>query len=411
MILLTFVYLYPLKLTFIPGGISTRIILGVIGVYFFLKNFNTSKSLIVSKKGFKLILSLVTLSIVTTISLIINNQRDLNFIIYPISVTFIISAAYALSRIAKELHFIFSFNNLLKLFITAVVIQNTLSVIMFILPEIRALLSSIVITDDLTTNKLSEITSFRLIGFGIEFFGAGVISALTLILIMYSICTKMQKSSRILGMVVVYVWVAITGICMARTTFLGILLSIIVFLTYSTPSLTINYKILRLLKSFVYLFIILTVIITMIPKTLFSQLEDLYKFGFELFINYQDSGEMSSESTNQLLEMYNILPVTFLTWVIGDGLWTDPSSGLYYMGSDVGYIRLVFYVGVIGTITYLWYQYNIVKVTCWNKSKYDRIPMMIFFIAGLILNFKGFTDITSYTIFFCWANNNQLQLS
>ena len=73
---------------------------------------------------------------------------------------------------------------------------------------------------------------------------------------------------------------------------------------------------------------------------------------FELFINYSQSGKLESDSTNHLSEMY-VYPDNLKTWILGDGRFIAEDGMHYYKGTDVGYLRILFFMGLFGLlITY-----------------------------------------------------------
>lgn len=62
-----------------------------------------------------------------------------------------------------------------------------------------------------------------------------------------------------------------------------------------------------------------------------------------MFINYSSDAGLSSASTDRLKEMY-VYPTSLKTYLIGDGLFNLKDH--YYMETDVGYLRLLFYGGI-----------------------------------------------------------------
>ena len=66
-------------------------------------------------------------------------------------------------------------------------------------------------------------------------------------------------------------------------------------------------------------------------------------WAFEMFINYGSDAGLSSASTDRLKEMY-VYPTSLKTYLIGDGLFNLKDH--YYMETDVGYLRLLFYGGI-----------------------------------------------------------------
>ena len=137
---------------------------------------------------------------------------------------------------------------------------------------------------------------------------------------------------------------------------------------------------------------------------LFSALEsllDLERFNrintfvFELFINYDKGGSFETSSSNVMKSMY-IFPTENKTWIFGDGLLEMLDSS-YYMKTDIGFIRLIFYFGLPLTILtyimfYILYKLTIFKANL-NIEKYFLFAFIMFFV---ILNLKGLIFPSTY---------------
>lgn len=107
-----------------------------------------------------------------------------------------------------------------------------------------------------------------------------------------------------------------------------------------------------------------------------------------------------------------IFPNNFKTWIIGDGYMASGSNDPYYIGpadygfymnTDAGYSRFIFYFGLSGLLTFMLFFVN-VCIVCSQKSR----NASILFIAILILNFsiwvKVATDIfVIFAPFLCLA--------
>ena len=131
----------------------------------------------------------------------------------------------------------------------------------------------------------------------------------------------------------------------------------------------------------------------------FSENEDLVKWAFELFINFRDNGSFESDSTNQLAEMY-IFPDTFKTWMVGDGRSLSKYGG-FYMGTDVGYFRSIYYWGIIGTVIYLVIQYKLCKLFVRNNdSRITNTYILFFFVTLIVYMLKDFYSIEKLVILF-----------
>ena len=72
-----------------------------------------------------------------------------------------------------------------------------------------------------------------------------------------------------------------------------------------------------------------------------------------------------------------------------------------FWGSDVGYSRLMFYVGIPGTILFFLYQLFIIKLSS-TKDWGVNVFSLTMFLYTMALNFKGWIDLNFvlYGIFF-----------
>lgn len=109
---------------------------------------------------------------------------------------------------------------------------------------------------------------------------------------------------------------------------------------------------------------------------------NLFHFTFQSLFNMVDNGSLMTSSTESLQNMYFKIP--FLTFFVGDGRYTSPSGG-YYMNTDVGYMRVILFMGIIGFLLLLYLQLLILKL---SNSK-EMLLKILLLVCLLILNLKG----------------------
>lgn len=179
----------------------------------------------------------------------------------------------------------------------------------------------------------------------------------------------------------------------ARSILVGILISLFVIFIVGFKE-----KQSRLFKPVILSVIPLFFIVIAFSKVMTkyeSELDALSKFGFELFINYKDNGQLSSSSTDGMKEMYERAPNTVKTWLIGDAKWNE-KDGSYYKQVDIGYLRNIYYFGVIGTLFLILYFYRTleysIQVRSFSRFKY-RLCILSLLAYVLILNLKGNADL------------------
>ena len=400
---LLFLYIYPLRFVFVPGATSTRIMMGIVGLCLLIHtNRKTMHKL--SHKAAIMLFSLLLIGFVSMVSLTLNGTHDSAFVLYPISAIMIMGGAFFLRYFSDRSAISYTSWDMTKYFTFAVLIQNTLAVILFFLPTLATTLRGLLVEADSTEAMMEQTAGFRLIGFGMAFFGAGIISSIALIFTAYRIRNYSGKIWGLIGWISTYTWIAVTGVCMARTTYVGVGVSMAIFVWNSRLfKLKISGKLRKIIAATAVLIVMAITFILLLPASVKSELESMSDFAFELFINYQQDGEVSSSSTNELLEMWEVMPSYMRTWIIGDGLWVDPMSGRYYMSTDVGYLRLIFYFGIIGMLTYMWFQYNSVRYAISKNRGNMKIPLLLLFAICMILNLKGLTDIIAYSSLFFYT--------
>lgn len=215
--------------------------------------------------------------------------------------------------------------------------------------------------------------------------------------------------------VAAFVSMLVLGSIIARTTYVGAVMSAAyIFIHPKTWKTTIS---IRGISRFAT--ILGVVAVAVVTCTYFYNHDASFhywlRFAFEGFFNYFERGEYYLASTNKLETMY-VFPDNAKTWIIGDGYFSNPYWSDYtytyinqnirgfYMETDVGYLRFIFYFGVIGLLAFMLFMY-IVYVTC-GKLMPDR-KLLFFFV--MMTNFtiwlKVATDIFCFmAVFICLGN-------
>lgn len=96
-----------------------------------------------------------------------------------------------------------------------------------------------------------------------------------------------------------------------------------------------------------------------------------------------------------------IFPDNFKTWIIGDGYMASGSNDPYYIGpadygfymnTDAGYSRFIFYFGLIGLSSFILF-FIIVCKKCINGLENDQLLFIAILILGLCIWVKVSTDL------------------
>lgn len=409
--MILFFYIYSIQFNGIPFGIGTRVFMGIAGFcMFFLEILKTKNTFVFSRQFLNLYLALFFISLIALLSLIYNKTNDVDFFLkYQVSIVTIIFASHFITILV-------SYRNnsdvgiplMMKLFINVVVIQIIIALIMFAFLPVRDFLNSFQITSDQELKVLEETLEFRLVGFGSKFFGSGIINGFALILIGSILKYNSRIKINVFKYSIYFLFIFTFGMMMARTTIVGALLAFGIMF-WPKNSLRFDRNQIKNNLKFLFYFFSIPIIIVLgmfyfLPE-LKESLEMVFNFGFEMFVNYLQSNSLESESTNQMKEMY-VWPTSLKTYLIGDGLYTDSINGTYYMQTDIGILRLIYYFGVFGLFAYLFFQFQMVYGAYLRNRKYKNMFVIIFFYC-LVLNYKGFTDLFFLNILFFINNTYQ----
>lgn len=381
---LLFSFIYQISYIFLPFNIP--FVMGLAGMPIFLyKNITFPRK---DRKYVKdILLSLLPVAIVATLSIIGNLSHDFYFVKWAITNMLYFFGAYLMFQLLRGAFREFSFGRLVDLLVLCAVVQLTLALIMFFSPTIKDVLQPLIHESEIAKEAM-ERAATRLVGFGTHFFVSGTVHAFILIMIAFSFTLRKVSLFKSVVLMLSFIFIAIVGTVMARTTLVGVLLAIIIV------SLMRKGK-----KYFIPGLVVSTIICgtsLFFLDSMSEEMDVLFNFGFESFINFQNTGSFATSSTDSMFRMYKF-PTTWETWLIGDAIY-EAGNG-YYMNTDIGYCRLIFYFGVIGFIAYMWFEYYILK-KIFPPQIYGNIIWSILLCFVFAINGKGTYDIFPFVCLF-----------
>ncbi|MEN9918477.1 MAG: hypothetical protein RL662_913 [Bacteroidota bacterium] len=279
---------------------------------------------------------------------------------------------------------------LLYYMVAAVAVQCIISILMYQNSAINTFFTSIQMQDTLIISKREDTEGERLLGFGIAFFGAGIICGSALILITYIMIRKKMGLLLLAFWSSVYSLILFIGLLSARTTMVGLLASIVFAVSVFIFGKSQNKW--QFLK-----FAAISGGLSTIASTLcYIYFPEFADWAFEAFINYSETGEFSTKSSDSLEYMF-LFPRTFNEWLFGIGT-------MNFMGFDVGYSRLLFYAGIPGMLAFFFYEFALAKFAC-TKDMTQNLMMLTFCGYSLALNVKGLAEVNSFLyifVFYFW---------
>lgn len=399
--LITSMYFFPFEFTFLPG-MNTKMIMAGLGLVLFGIRLARSRNSLLNKEFFELSLWAIAVSFAGFISIVYNNTTDYTYVTYFVSMFVWCGGAYTVMSLIREVHgkaSVFITSNYL---VAVCVLQCILAVMIDKIPSFEMTVNSVI--SGLGFVELDTLNNVgRLYGIGASLDVAGSRFSAILVMIAY-ISTDLYKTkykNYMVFYIIAFIIISIVGNMMARTTTVGVIL-FIVYLLYKS-----RIYIMKLSESVRNIFLwIGIVMIIAIPTTVYLYNTDPttkanLRFAFEGFFSLAEKGEWDVHSNEILKSMY-VFPDNAKTWIIGDGymenpLETDPYYtgeiyGGYYHGTDVGYLRFIYYFGLIGLSCFCFFMLKSCKIL---SDRFDRQKLLFWLLLAVnfIVWLKVSTDI------------------
>lgn len=375
---LVFMYIFMFKIVWL---VDSAIAVGIFLFILILGNKRAQRMIcnIVKSKAFvNIILVFIVMIAWLLFSTVINGAMDFSFFktwvhaFIQIIIGIMLYAYFYSKRVQK------SITNYLVL---AFIIQTIIEWLALISPTVKALVYS---TKDVHTiliaNQYGGIRGLSLAGS--SFFGLAIGFGLIYILYYSKFNTLFKKHPVIKFFIFCFL---ITGTFFAgRTGLVGlVIIALYGFYKVVFSNSKVNIKVVLLSLGFIgIVFLAFYVIANHFRETneIFEKLGYLYDYVFEALISAFKGNGLTTTSTSELFgEMYFRIP--FKTWIFGDGLYTDPLTGGYYMNTDAGYMRIILYGGIIALLLMIAFQKAIFDLGGKQKSKTFIVIWFFLFVT------------------------------
>ena len=412
LVIVSFFY-YPFNPYIFPASLNTKMALAVVGIFLCLLHFLKDRiSTEFPKNIVPVFFFAGGVSLITIIAVTYNNTTETAYVGYIVSMAVWFSAAYTVCWLIKKVHGRLDIRLLADYLIAVSVFQCFAALLIDAIPEVAEFADTKIIRG---TSLMHELD--RLYGIGAGLDTAGLHFSICLIMMTYILHTMKDELSRwqIFLYVACFIILVSVGSMMARTTYVGVVLSAgYLVLTTSFSNITLSRSTLKV-WGIVLLTSIIGIIILVYEYNNNTDIREWLRFAFEGFFNLFEHGEYSVASTNTLKSMY-VFPDNLKTWIIGDGYfnnpyWIDPNfiyqgqliEG-YYLDTDVGYCRFIFYFGLIGLAVFALFLCKCCQISI------DLMPehkwLFLFCLAcGFVVWLKVATDVFFiFALFICVGN-------
>ena len=390
-------FLFPIKFP-IFGGSNTKMIMAAMGVALLVIDRIRTKTFTISKDFLWISILALAYSLWTYLSTVINHTSDDVFTSYYMSFWVWLGGAYFVVQLIKGVHGEVTVELIGDYLIGVCVFQCAMAFGTLYSPLIKRICDASI--DPGALNMFSKGSS-RLYGFGAAFDPTGLRMAGVLVIIAFLFCLAYEKNDRlrialyILSAVIIF----IIGNMMARSTTIGAGIGALLVVTYlwknRSPEVSMSPLMITLLTllagagSFTLLYY-------------FSPgLQQHFRFGFEGFFSLFETGKWQVHS-NDVLKSMIVWPTSLKTWFIGDGYCRNPSYdpnflgeiiGGFYMGTDIGYLRFIFYSGVPGLLMITGVFFLSARSCIRNIEPKYALLFVFILLSNLVGWFKVMSDI------------------
>ena len=402
LLIVTSFFFFPFEFTFLPG-INTKMLLAAMGLVLFVARAAASRSASLDRDFFVLIVFASIVSLSGIISVVYNATTDLSYASYVVSFFVWMGGAYFVVSSIRFLHGRVTPLMVINYLAAICVVQCVIALLISRNPLVKDFVDSFLGGDGFM-GKLEN----RMYGIGCALDVAGLKFSCVLVAISFVVMNGLcQPKLQTTIYWIAYLVIAVVGNMIGRTTSVGVVVSLIYILVHCIfygYREFLKSRVLPLLLLMVALLPLLIYLYNNSPKTR----EDL-RFGFEGFFSLAETGRWETNSNNRLSDMF-VLPDNPKTWIIGDGYFDNPYSDPnfngdnpteFYKGTDVGYLRFIYYFGVIGLISFVVFFI----VGFWECALRHR-KYAILFLMILTINYIVWAKVSSdifliFSLFLC----------
>jgi hypothetical protein len=392
-------YFFPFAFTFLPENINTKMILAALSIpLVLLHGFNTH-NIVVPQRLVTAIIIALAFSGVCYVAIYYNNTNDKAYVTYFSSFFTWLGGAYTTVSFIRTVHSKVNIKILTFYLAAACVFQCVIAIAIDQFPVFQLLVDSII------SQGAGYVRSVRrLYGIGAQLDPAGVRFSIVLIMIAAVLTTdeEVRKNKRqIFLLLIAFFTITMLGNIMSRTTSVGFLISLGIFILSIGLHKLVIYGKNKKLYAVLFLTIILAVVVFIYLYSANSYFHGQLRYGFEGLFSWLETGVWRTDSTDKLNAIMWIWPTDTETWIIGTGHFSN-----FYFSTDIGYCRFVLYCGLIGMIVYsLFFIYN--PYVFGRRYTSYKLMFLALMALSFILWLKVATDIfLIYALFYCLNKND-----
>lgn len=392
-------YLFPFQIIGIPG--NTKMMLAVGGLLVLGYELSRGGSASFNKNLFVLSLLAMGVSLVSIVSIVVNNTPDYAYASYIMSMWVWLGAAYFIVKTMSAVHGGLSVPVVCNYLVAVCVLQCVASIMIDRFDGVRTVVDAYIEQGQEFLKSTVGVKRKYGIGASLDVAGARFSAVLAMVSVL---CTRANDARRpwlCVAYVLCFVFISVQGNAIARTTTTGMLFGAGWVVCYVIRSL---FNPSKEKWRFVFLSAAVTIAMTLSAAWLYhhdKQFRQDMRFGFEGFFSLVEKGKWDVSSNERLRTMV-VWPDNPRTWLIGDGYFSNPIdtdpyfNGVetkgYYMGTDIGYLRFIFYFGIAGLLAFsVLICYS--AATCIGCFPQYKVLFLLILCINFVVWLKVSTDI------------------
>lgn len=414
-LIITSFFYFPFFFTFLPS-VNTKMMLALMGLILLLGRLAAGGNGRIEKDFFLVSLFAAGVSFVSLLTMTVNNTMDNSYLSYIVSMWVWCGAAYFMVNYIKAVHGKISVELVCFYMIAVGLLQCLIAYAIHTIPVVKNVVYSFLDGE----GYMGKTERMHGIGCALDVGGG----RLGVILIMIAYMIPRMLAWRRLNYVVplmflLFCFVGIIANMIGRTAVMGMGLSVL----YWIYIIVTNNKVLQNKRVFFVEWLICIVFVVLVVGAFLYNISEYWKeqlrFGFEGFFSLFEKGRWEVHS-NEMLKEGLIFPDNAHTWIIGDGYMADPDvdpnyigpeSWGFYMNTDAGYSRFLFYFGIIGLGAFIVFMAKVCQVCILRFRNYQLMFLMIL-LLNYIIWIKVSTDIfLAFAPFLCisYAENKEYE--
>ena len=406
-------YFFPFEFRFLPE-VNTKMAMAGVGLILCCVQLARKRMPLVDKDFCTLSALAVIVSFIGFASVAYNGTNDYTYVTYFISMWVWMSAAYVAVSLVRKVHGNVSVRIICDYLIAVCVFQCLIAIAMDMYPPLEMAVDSVISGFGFTQEGFVENTD-RLYGIGATLDVAGSRFAAVLIIIAYLVVRYGSGMGKWLLSWYVFAFfvIAVIGNMIARTTTVGLVLTAVYVFWSIFRKHSADYSAGKI--GFVVSMMALGLFFVILIYNVSPAMKDNMRFAFEGFFSLAETGKWEVHSNEILKNMY-VFPDNAKTWLIGDGYMENPYGDPYYvgpqwhgyyMGTDVGYLRFIFYFGIFGLLTFMYFIYKAARI-CMTRFHEHEILFLFVLAVNFVVWLKVSTDIfLVFALFLCISGEDE----